>query len=658
MLPTPYAQFLRTRAHPDNSLGADGRLTSTCINPVAGNFMRLFNTSINIMNAELLLSRTAYKAGTPVVGTVRIRSDADEHASESSTKEISTAHLYLTGQAHLRPGSSSWRSSKEISKLKSLYGEHACLTFASLQERKRGDEKLTLIEQADRVALNLRMHNRNEFRSELPINESYYGEEDVICYWMTNVIDLMNVAEDAVGEELLFSEDSNVNEKEKNSRDRYYLPRKPLKLPDYNILCQLLNTTADALHDRTDDDINSLGSSDDSDSCDDNKLLATKISDQSTWDRIMASAKFQPDDSSRLQQKALLESQLAITFRSNLPEDVPPTITTECVKYFYSAVLVVTTTNDEVIIKDCPFSVLTSRSMIEMTHPRSNHTSSTRVHIGELYAKVHSTSLPCELSSIEALGERQLHVISDPPACSIVSRTTAESRTSTHRIQNENGALCAWITLVGVGGPIVPGSRLSIVVRFPELDDDNNTKETGLLPCHRVCCALVGEEYALCEGAEVTTSSIGPTKKRKTRSYVFDSTYELVEFGYTNSVSMGLLLPSDCPVAVKTDLVEVTVSLKLEFTVDQFARHEVDYDVPYVDSTNPFSGFGVIRLDLPVVVVHEDGFEDEDEEDEMTVQSQMAAISRYWKNDTDSNKFDESGVREDLRELSLKLLGV
>jgi len=610
------------------------------------------------MNAELLLSRTTYKAGTPVVGTVRICSAVNEDASESSTNDtsirskISTAHLYLTGQAHLRPGSSSWRSSKEISKLKSLYGEHACLTLASSQERKAGDEKITLIEQADRVALHLRMHNRNEFTSELPINESYYGEEDVICYWMTNVIDLMDVAEDAMGEERFFSEDSNPNEKEQNNnRSRYYLSRKPLKLPDYNTLCQLLNTTAD-LHDTFDEEINSQ-SSDDSDLCDDSKI-ATKVTDQSTtWERIMASAKSQPDDTStQQQQKPLLKSQLAITFRSNLPDDVPPTITTECVKYFYSAVLVVTTTNNEVIIKGCPFSVLTRNSMTATTHQRSNRTSSTRVHIGELYAKAHSTSLPCELSSMEALEERKLHVISDPPSCSIVSRFTAERRTSTHRIQNENGVLCAWITLVGVGGAIVPGSRLGIVVRFPDLVDDGNAEESGILPCHRVCCALVGEEYALCEGAEAP-------KKRKTRSYVFDSTYEMVEFGYTNSVSMGLLLPSDCPVTIKTDLVEVTVSLKLEFTVDRIARKEMDDEDPCVDSANPSSRFGVIRLDLPVDVVHDDRLENEDEEDGMTIQSQISAISRFWKNDTGtSNQLDETGIREDLRKLSLKMLGL
>eukprot|EP00956_Cyclotella_meneghiniana_P006086 scaffold7929_cov62-Cyclotella_meneghiniana.AAC.6 len=302
-----------------------------------------------------------------------------------------------------------------------------------------------------------------------------------------------------MGEERFFSEDSNPNEKEQNNnRSRYYLSRKPLKLPDYNTLCQLLNTTAD-LHDTFDEEINSQ-SSDDSDLCDDSKI-ATKVTDQSTtWERIMASAKSQPDDTStQQQQKPLLKSQLAITFRSNLPDDVPPTITTEY------------------------------------------------------------------------------------------------------------------------------------------LVDDGNAEESGILPCHRVCCALVGEEYALCEGAEA------PKK----------------QFGYTNSVSMGLLLPSDCPVTIKTDLVEVTVSLKLEFTVDRIARKEMDDEDPCVDSANPSSRFGVIRLDLPVDVVHDDRLENEDEEDGMTIQSQISAISRFWKNDTGtSNQLDETGIREDLRKLSLKMLGL
>jgi hypothetical protein len=111
-----------------------------------------------ILDPELFLSRTAYRAGTSVVGSIRIRladdlsahqnfvdelssgleHDAKPIAKTSCTKGAATAEaestsnqtpirqnltsvrLYLTGQAQLRgSSSSSWRSSKEIAKLKS-----------------------------------------------------------------------------------------------------------------------------------------------------------------------------------------------------------------------------------------------------------------------------------------------------------------------------------------------------------------------------------------------------------------------------------------------------------------------------------------------------------------------------------------------------------
>jgi hypothetical protein len=165
---------------------------------------------------------------------------------------------------------------------------------------------------------------------------------------------------------------------------------------------------------------------------------------------------------------------------------------------------------------------------------------------------------------------------------------------------------------------------------------------------------LVREEYALCEGAALPASSGMPPTKWKTRSYVFDSTYELVEFGYTNSISMGLLLPSDCPVTVKTDLVEVVASLKLsEFIVDRIATEQV------VESNEAASGFETIRLELPVEIVHDEELANEEEEDANAAQSQLASICRFWNSDTATNStvaFDETDIHEDLKTLSLKLL--
>jgi hypothetical protein len=537
--------------------------------------------------------------------------------------------------------------------------------LAALQQRNAGDDTQTiLIERADRIALSLRTHNQQEFRSKLPLDESY-SEEDVICFWMTNVLDLMGVVETDVGEELRLCQDIPDANGETNGnlpkRNRYKLQRKPLKLPDYNVLCRVLNAREDALNDTYDDgEADSLESSDEETSSSEESsstedTTAMNGASYYAWEQIMSSA--YPQTNNTIQEEPdhhvpLHQCQIALTFRSNLPEDVPPTITAECVKYFYSAVLIVTTTDGEVIITDCPFAVLTRNSSNTITLPQSSHSSSTRVHIGELYAMAHSSFLPCKLSPIEALGDKQLHVLANPPACSIVSRMSAERRTSTHRIHNENGSLCAWLTLVGVGGPIAPGTRLGMIVRFPTVADDD-VGESGIVPCHRVCCALVGEEYALCEGAALPASSGMPPTKRKTRSYVFDSTYELVEFGYTNSISMGLLLPSDCPVTVKTDLVEVVASLKLEFTVDRIATEQV------VESNEAASGFETIRLELPVEIVHDEELANEEEEEANAAQSQLASICRFWNAGKATNStvaFDETDIHEDLKTLSLRLL--
>jgi hypothetical protein len=429
-----------------------------------------------------------------------------------------------------------------------------------------------------------------------------------------------------------------------------------LKLPDYDVLCRVLNAK-EVLNDTFDEEVDSLQSSDDNGSCDDGKSgqeTTTQHEPSSTWEQIMSSATAISDSKQQQQkdkQKPLQHRQITLTFRSNLPEDIPPTISAECVKYFYSAVLVVITTSGKVIVTDRPFSVLTCNTPKSITHVQSNKTSHTRVHIGELFAMAHSSSLPCNLSPLEALGDRQLHVIADTPVCSIVSRLTAERRTSTHRIQNENGALCAWLTLVGVGGPIAPGTRLSVIVKFPNIDDDD-VGHAGTVPCHRVCCAVVGEEFALCEGANTSSSGAVLSNKRKTRSYVFDSTYEMVECGYTDLISMGLLLPLDCPVTIKTDLVEVAVSLKLEFTVDRAVSEQSS------DSNNDETdtGFGVIRLELPVELVHDDEVYNEEEEEDVC---RLVDITRFWINDSAQNKnggIDESDIHDDLKTLSLRLL--
>lgn len=255
---------------------------------------------------------------------------------------------------------------------------------------------------------------------------------------------------------------------------------------------------------------------------------------------------------------------------------------------------------------------------------------------------------------------------------------------------------------MGIGGPLVPGMRVGIRVKFPNFDvdgyySDANGDEYGkeeevengdgmggysaIIPCHRVCCALVGEEYAICEGVANSSSTSSSSssgavssKRTKTRSYVFDSSYEMVDYGFTDSISLGLVLPLDCPVTVKTDLVEVTVTLKVEFTVDRTAilrRNRRNHGVEGEEVAHEGDGvaggsgeMGVIRLDLPCEVVHSGGGLDDDPEDGDDKHdrqlSSICSVRQYWKENfpsaSDGDDFDCSDIQNDLKMLSLRMI--
>jgi len=283
---------------------------------------------------------------------------------------------------------------------------------------------------------------------------------------------------------------------------------------------------------------------------------------------------------------------------------------------------------------------------------QSNKTSLTRVHVGDLHAIAHSAGLPTYITSTEASDATptQLTVNANPPSCDIVSRLTAEKRTSTHRIVDGKGSFCGLMTLVGVGGPLLPGTRLGIRVRFPIDENDECCNGADIIPCHRVCCALVGEEYAIFEGSDQSTGADnqpnkGVKKRVKTRSYVFDSTYVLVESGYTEAITMGLLLPLDCPVTVKSDLVEVSISLKIEFTTSDIGTEKK---------------FSTIRLDLPCTVVHVDSDERLAVEEDGGIHTSFRTMQQFW-NDNNNNEINDMGfvdtdIQDDLKALSLRMV--
>ena len=112
---------------------------------------------------------------------------------------------------------------------------------------------------------------------------------------------------------------------------------------------------------------------------------------------------------------------------------------------------------------------------------------------------------------------------------------------------------------------------------------------------------------------------------------------------------MGLLLPSHCPVTIKTDLVEVTVTLKVEFTVD---RVSVTTDTIGENGKDP-SELGVISLNLPCEVVHSGIGLNEDPED--NEEGEILRSNTSSAKQTGEDIFGESGV-PDLAALSLEMI--
>lgn len=642
------------------------------------------------MRAELVLSRSSYRAGSPVVGTCRIhyppKADATQKDENEIRDDLVSARLYLAGRSYLGNTQkvSTWRSTQEISNLHKLYGDHPCLRMAKMEEisqwqREQNDyfedndndarrsvkmskatqpPEVTHIEQAERLAIHSHLHpkynqyNEGNDYSRLPS----FTENNTICFFMTNVLELLDLPE----------RPGSFHDMD---------PFRPLHLPDLNTLRDTIkqnNDFVDMDEEYSDDydnesNVSSSYSSSEEDSDDLNEQQHKQPSRNATmsslpaWQQIMNTNKACKNPPS----PPLERNQIALSFRTELPTDLPPTFSAECVKYFYSAVLVVTTASGEILVATCPFAVLTANSPYLVLQKPDGDATAARVHIGELRAVAHSNSLPTLISSTDVSTKlSQLNVIANPPVRSILSRRTAEQRTSTHRIQG-NGGLCGLMTLVGFGGPISPGTRLAVFVDFPNAHSDEYAS-TRIIGCHRVCCGLVGEEYAICETGVAATSTAtsrtdnqpATTVKRKTRSYVFDSAYEMVEFGHTDRISMGLLLPSHCPVTFKTDLVEVTVTLKVEFIVDRVS----DTTNTIGENTSSSSGkdpseLGVISLNLPCQVVHSGIGLNEDPEDKEEGGAVCSNTSSTWRRceNTEEDIFDESDL-PDLAALSLEMI--
>ena len=170
--------------------------------------------------------------------------------------------------------------------------------------------------------------------------------------------------------------------------------------------------------------------------------------------------------------------------------------------------------------------------------------------------------------------------------CSIAS--TADLRSI--RVTNQEGIPCCILTIVGAK-IMTPGGNLLLQFHFePEVvlgtneEINMNDDDNYLLSCLQIGACIYGEELAISNSDE--------TKKNKTRGYIFDTAYSMIEPGCNDTVAMTLSLPLDCPCSLKTDLVEMNIYCKIELTVN------------YIKYGKRRNKNETLRLELPCDVVH------------------------------------------------------
>ncbi len=265
------------------------------------------------------------------------------------------------------------------------------------------------------------------------------------------------------------------------------------------------------------------------------------------------------------------------TFKVDLPKDLPLTANAASARYFYSAVLVIQTNDDQTQILQAPFTVVTSKSMVlnELRSSNSSRNQSlagssaststtpavqTKIRIGTINAIAHLTQNPISLSSTYE---------AEPWRTSVERVYGGWDTTNVRSITiEEDGYKCGRLTIVG-GVVIHPGEKLLLEFDFEKNDDDysnSNHDRDGYtyvvqkqpLPCYMVSACLQGVEYALSKEKNI---------KKKSRSYVFDTAYSHIDPDCTRNASLNLSLPLDCPMTLNTDLVKIDISCRVDLTV-------------------------------------------------------------------------------------------
>lgn len=212
------------------------------------------------------------------------------------------------------------------------------------------------------------------------------------------------------------------------------------------------------------------------------------------------------------------------------------------------------------IIFQAPFTVI-APPLIQTTSPPP---SQPKIRIGTINAINHPTPHPIAIPATT-----QIEI--EPSRVSVCRTNCGWGGTNNNDVRTvpleDSGRKCCRLTIVG-GRVMYPGDKVLLHFDFLEKEEEDRHHHNDggadeirplLLRCYQVSACLYGEEKAI---------GIDGKTKRRTRYNVFDTSTAEVEHGYTDSVSLTLALPLDnCPVTLETDLVEATVTCRIDVTV-------------------------------------------------------------------------------------------
>mmetsp|Transcript_12062 Transcript_12062/g.18658 ORF Transcript_12062/g.18658 Transcript_12062/m.18658 type:complete len:553 (+) Transcript_12062:16-1674(+) len=360
---------------------------------------------------EIVLSRPAYRLGGTVVGTVRL---SPGPLSNISPRDLfHSAQVYASGRCRI---DSRWHNVKRCA---NVYGTHPLLD--------------SLID--DRVENIAAQANEEEFvLSSSSATKTVSRDGATVCFWATNVVNLLELVERDVG---------------------CWDDVKPQSLK----VCVKEQTDEEGKDEPILDD-------------EDHKNVSA------------------PDQSLRTSRSSppLEHQQISFTFRIDLPTDIPHTVTATTCRYFYSVVLCGKTTEGKLFVVNAPFTVLTA-----LQQESNDSAAHERVKLGSCSAVAHSVGLPCHISATELdRPEGQITVNRNVGLCSTISRGNVQ----TLRVADQFGTPCCMLTAIGAS-ITSPGGRIVLHFDFPGINVENDGSNTNTwLRCQQVSCCLEGEEVA------------------------------------------------------------------------------------------------------------------------------------------------------------------